>query len=208
MKLIIRLRKDATPINTALPMCAVLLDFMAYISYVISKQFNNSEIIIDVSIIRVRVWKELSWAADFVDNTIVPDLPLLELITMQVYVQPRVVKPTEYIVDRIPDSDPEETDKCIPIAAYPFISDRNAARLDHNPMSRVPRKPVDTIVESTGKKLRAVIFDGGSPSPDVSCKVYINNRYITKPWKSQRQYAFLNRDRSQPQVTVMILVLP
>ena len=101
---------------------------------------------IDVSIIRVRVWKELSWAANFVDNTIAPDLPLLELITMQVYVQPRVVKPTEYIVDRIPGMDPEETDECIPIAAYPFISDRNAARLDHNPMSPVPCEPLNTNV--------------------------------------------------------------
>ena len=54
---------------------------------------------------------------------------------MQVYVQPRVVKPTEYIIDRIPDSDPEETDECMPIAAYPFVSDRNAARLDNNTMS-------------------------------------------------------------------------
>ena len=88
MKLIIRLRKDASPTNTAFLMCAVLLDFMAYISYVISKQFHNSETMIDVSIIRVRVWKELSWAANFVDNAIVPDLPLLELITIQVYVQP------------------------------------------------------------------------------------------------------------------------
>ena len=90
MKLIIRLRKDASPMNTAFLMCSVLLDFMAYISYVISKQFHNSE-----TIIRVRVRKELSWAANFVDNTIAPDLPLLELITMQVYVQPRVIKPTE-----------------------------------------------------------------------------------------------------------------
>ena len=40
MKLIIRLRKDASPTNTAFLMCAVLLDFMAYISYVISKQFQ------------------------------------------------------------------------------------------------------------------------------------------------------------------------
>ena len=31
---------------------------------------------IDVSIIRVRVWKKLSWAANFVDNAIVPDIPL------------------------------------------------------------------------------------------------------------------------------------
>ena len=158
MKLIIRilLYEDASPINTAFLMCAVLSDSMAYISYVISKQFHNSETMIDVSIIRVRVWKELSWAANFVDNAIAPDLPLLELITMQVYVQPRVVKPTEYIVDRIPDSDPEETDEGMPIAAYPFVSDRNAARLDHNPMSPVPREPVNTIVELTGKKLRAV----------------------------------------------------
>ena len=65
-------------------MCAVLLDFMAYISYVINKQFYNDHTMVDVSIIRARVWEELSWAANFVDNTIVPDLPLLELITMQV----------------------------------------------------------------------------------------------------------------------------
>ena len=91
MKLIIRLRKDTSPTNTAFLMCAVLLDFMAYISYVISKQFHNNKTMIDVSIIRVRVWKELSWAANFVDNAIVSDLPLKELITMQVYVQPRVV---------------------------------------------------------------------------------------------------------------------
>ena len=53
---------------------------------------------VDLAIIRIRVWKEHSWAANFVDNAIVPDLPLLELITIQVYVQPRVVKPMEYIV--------------------------------------------------------------------------------------------------------------
>ena len=100
---------------------------------------------------------------------------------MQVYVQPRVVKPTEYIIDHIPDYDPEETDECMPIAAYPFISDRNAARLDNNPMSPVPREPVNTIVERTGKKLRAMIFDVGSPSPDVSRTIDINHKYITKP---------------------------
>ena len=98
MKLIIRIRKDVALIDTAFLMCAVLLDFMAYISYVISKQYHNSDTMIDVSIIRVLVWKELSWAANFADNAIVPDLPLLELIIMQVYVQPRVVKATEYII--------------------------------------------------------------------------------------------------------------
>ena len=70
----------------------------------------------------------------------------------QVYVQPRVVKPTEYIIDRIPDSDLDETDDCMPIAAYPFVSDRNAAKLDHNPMSPVPREPVTTIVERLVRK--------------------------------------------------------
>ena len=104
MKLIIRIRKDAAPIYIAFLMCAVLLDFMAYISYVISKLCHNDHTMVDVSIIRVCVWKELSWADNFVDNTIVPDLPLLELITMQVYVQPRVVQATEYIFDQIPES--------------------------------------------------------------------------------------------------------
>ena len=156
---------------------------------------------VDLAIIRVRVWKELSWAANFVDNAIVPDLPLLELITMQVYVQPRVVKATEYIIDRIPESDPEETDECMPIAAYPFVSDKNAARLDTNPMSPVPRKPVDTIVERTGKKLRAVLFDGGSLSPDVFRTVYIDHKNIAKPWKSQKQYAYMYRRRIEKQAT-------
>ena len=208
MKLIIRIRKDVALIDTAFLMCAVLLDFMAYISYVISKQYHNSDTMVDVSIIRVRVWKELSWAANFVDNAIVPDLPLLELITMQVYVQPRVFKPTEYIVDRIPNSDPEETDECIPIAAYPLVSDKNAARLDNNPMSPVPREPVDTIVERTGKKLHAVLFDGGSPSSDASRTVHIDHKNITKPWKSQKQYAYMYRKRSEKQATSVTAPLP
>ena len=119
MKLIVRICKDAAPIDTAFLMCAVLLDFMAYISYVISKQFHISDddvsIMIDVSIISVRAWKKLSWAANFLDNAIVLDLPLLELITMQVYVQPRVVKPTEYIIDRIPDSDRKRLTNVCPL---------------------------------------------------------------------------------------------
>ena len=135
------------------------------------------------------------------DNAIVRDLLLLELITVQVYVQPRVVKPTEYIVDRIPDSDPEETDDCMPIAAYPFVSDRDAARLDHNPMSPVPREPVTTIVGRTGKKMRSVIFDGGSLSPDVSRTVHIPHENINKSWKKQLKFQKLCRDRSQPQPT-------
>ena len=188
MKLIIRTRKNAAAIDTAFLMCAVLLDFMAYISYVISKQYHNDHTMVDVSIIHVRVWKEFSWAANFVDNTIVPDLPLLELITMQVYVQPRVVKATKYILDQIPESDPEKTDECMPIATYHFVSDKNAARLETNPMSPVPREPVTTIVERTGMKLRAVLLDGGSPSPDVSRTVHIDHKNITKPWKKQKQY--------------------
>ena len=135
------------------------------------------------------------------DNAIVPDLPPLELITMQVYVQPRVVKPTEYIIDRILDSALEETDECMPIAAYPFVSDRNAARLDNNLMSSVPREPVNTIIERTGKKLRAVIFDGGSSSPDVSRTVHISHENISKSWKKQKQYVFMYRNRNEPQAT-------
>ena len=46
MKLIICIRKDASPIDTAFLMCAVLLDFMAYISYVISKQYHNGDIML------------------------------------------------------------------------------------------------------------------------------------------------------------------
>ena len=60
---------------------------------------------------------------------------------------------------------------------------------------------MNTIVKCTGKKLRAVIFDGGSPSPDVSRTPHIPHENINKSWKNQKQYSKLYRDRSQPQVT-------
>ena len=94
---------------------------------------------------------------------------------MQVYVQLRVVWTPEYFLDRIPDSDPlykiaydYDSDVYKAIPPYPYDSDVNAARLDFNPMNPVPRHPEDTIVDRTGKQLRAVLFNGGSPSPDVS----------------------------------------
>ena len=68
-------------------------------------------------------------------------------------------------------------------------------------MSSVPREPVTTIVERTGKKLRAVIFDGGSPSPDVSRTVHIPHENISISWKKQLKFQKLYRDRNQPQVT-------
>ena len=196
MRLILRIRKTSADIDTAFLMCAVLLDFMAYISYVISKQFHFNLTMVDVSIIRARVWKELSWAANFMDNSIVQDLPLLELITVQVYFQPRAVRTTEYILDRIPEFGIQETDDCRPIAPYPCVSDRNAARLDNNPMSTVPREPADTIVERTGKQLRPVLFDGGSPTSDVFRTVHIAHENITKPSKSQLKYLKLYRNRN------------
>ena len=123
---------------------------------------------------------------------------------MQVYVQPRVVKATEYILGRIPESDPEETDECMPIAAYPFVS-----ALDTNPMSPVPRESVDTIVERTGKKLRVVLFDGGSPSLTVSRTVHIDHKNITKSWKSQKQYAYIyigNVVKNKPHQSLLLLL--
>ena len=89
----------------------------------------------------------------------------------------------------------------MPIATYPFVSDKNAARLDTNPMSPVPRESADTIVECTGKKLRAVLFDRGSPSPDVSRTVHIAHENITKPWKRQLKYKTMYRNRNEQQDT-------
>ena len=68
-------------------------------------------------------------------------------------------------------------------------------------MNPVPREPVNTIVERTGKKLGAVIFDGGSPSPDVSRAVHIPHENISKSWKKQKQYVFMYWNRSEPQAT-------
>ena len=67
-------------------------------------------------------------------------------------------------ISRITDSVPEETDECIPTAAYPFVSDRNAARLDNNPMSPVTREPVNTIVERTADD-NAPAYDGPDLTP-------------------------------------------
>ena len=89
----------------------------------------------------------------------------------------------------------------MPIAAYPFVSDKNAARLDTNPMINLPREPADTIVERTDKKLRALIFDVGSPSPDVSRTVHIAHENITKLWKKQLKYAKIYRNRNEQQDT-------
>ena len=36
-------------------MCAILLDFMAYISYVLSSQFHNNETTVDILTIRILV---------------------------------------------------------------------------------------------------------------------------------------------------------
>ena len=68
-------------------------------------------------------------------------------------------------------------------------------------MSPVPREPVNTIVERTGKKLRAGIFDRGSPSPDVSRTVHIAHENISRSWKKQKQYSFMYRNRNEPQAT-------
>ena len=68
-------------------------------------------------------------------------------------------------------------------------------------MSPVPCEPVNTIVERTRKKLRAVIFDGGLFSPDVSRTIHIPHENINKSWKKQLKFQKLYRDRSQPQVT-------
>ena len=47
---------------------------------------------VDVSIIRARVWIKLLWSFNFVGNFISDNPPLLELITMQMYVQPRLIR--------------------------------------------------------------------------------------------------------------------
>ena len=92
--------------------------------------------------------------------------------------------------------------------AHPFVSDKNAARLDNNPMSPVPRESADTIVERTGKKLSAVLFDDGSPSPGVPRTVHIDHENITKPWKNQKQYAYMYRVRTEEQDTSIHAPVP
>ena len=177
-------------------MCAILLDFMAYISYVISRQFHMDESTADLSVIRNRVWTQLQWASNLVHNSVVDDLPLLELITMQVYIEPRVIRTPAFVRTPITDYVPHDSDSSIPFQPYSFVCTASAARLDINPMSPVPHHPEETIVARTGKQLRAVIFDGGSPSPDVFRTVHIAHENISQPWKGQRQYKRLCQNRN------------
>ena len=100
---------------------------------------------------------------------------------MQVYVQPRVIRTPAYVRDSIPDYVPHDSDVSTAIPPYPYVSTANAARLDVNPVSPVPHHSEKTIVARTGKQLRAVLFDGGSPSPDISRTVYIPHENISQP---------------------------
>ena len=154
--------------------------------------YHNDVTTVDFSVIRNRVWRDLQWASNFVDN----DFSLLELITMQVYVQPRVVRTPAYFLDRIPDSDPHDSDVSNEIQPYPYVSDVNAARLEIKTMSPVPRRPEDTIVARSGKQLRPVLFDGGSPSPNVSRAVHIAHEKSSRPWKNQLKFHKLYRIRN------------
>ena len=95
-------------------MCAILLDFMAYISSVIGRQFHMNESAMDVSVIRTRDRTKLHWASNFVDNSAVDNLPLLELIVMQVYVQSRVICTSACVRTFIPDYVPHDSDICLP----------------------------------------------------------------------------------------------
>ena len=192
MKLIVRLRQESAVIDTAFLMCAVVIDFISYISYVISRQFLMDKSTVDVSVIRTRVWTQLPWTSNF----IVDDLPLLELITMQLYVQPRVIRTPAFVRTSIPDYVPHDSEISTTIPSYPFVSIANAARLDIKPMSLVPRHPEETIVARTGKQLRAVLFNGGSPSRDVSRTVHIAYENINQPWKGQRQCKKFYRNRN------------
>ena len=54
----------------------------------------------------------------------------------------------------------------------------------------MPRYPEETIVARTGKQLCAELFDGGSPSPDVSRTVHIAHENISLPWKSKTKFNF------------------
>ena len=118
-------------------------------------------------------------------NSIVDDLPLLELIIMLVYVQPRVIRTPAFVRTSIPDYVPHDSDISTTIPPYPFVSTANAARLDINRMNPLPRQPEETIVTRTGKQLHPVLLDRVFPSPDVTRTVHIPHENISLPWKSQ-----------------------
>ena len=77
MKLIVRLREDKEDCRTPFLICAILLDFMADISYVISKEYHEYVNCCDISIIRSQVIREITWASRFIPAFTQGDLRIL-----------------------------------------------------------------------------------------------------------------------------------
>ena len=92
MKLIVRLRQDKEDRRTSFLFCAILLDFMAYISYVISKEYHEYGNYCDISIIRSQVTREITWASKFIPDFTQGDRRILTTIINSVYVMPKLTK--------------------------------------------------------------------------------------------------------------------
>ena len=70
---------------------------------------------------------------------------------MQVYVQPRVIRTPIFVMTSIRDYVPHDSDISTKIPAYPFVSTANAASLDVNPMSPVPRYNLGPLYRMKGR---------------------------------------------------------
>ena len=92
MKLIVRLRQEKEDCRTPFLFCAILLDFMVYISYVISKEYHEYVNYCDISIIRSQVTREITWASKFIPAFTRGDLRILATIINSVHVIPKLSK--------------------------------------------------------------------------------------------------------------------
>ena len=112
MKLIVRLREDKEDCRTPFLICAILLDFMADISYVISKEYHEYVNCCDISIIRSQVIREITWASRFIPAFTQGDLRILITIINSVYVMPKLTKALNPPACDISVNDHEKTTKC------------------------------------------------------------------------------------------------
>ena len=186
MKLIVRLRQDKEDCRTPFLFCAILLDFMAYISYVISKEYHEYVSYCDISIVRSQVTREMTWASKFIPAFTRGDLRILTTIINSVYVMPKQSKALNPPACDISVNDHEmkndEVSKYMKRPSLPPTVDGNEIV---NNMPPILRSPPTTIVDRTSTSDQAHVFD--NPNPRRSRSLRIPHSEIEYSWKDLRR---------------------
>ena len=198
MKLIVRLRQDKEDRRTPFLFCAILLDFMAYISYVISKEYHEYGNYCDISIIRSQVTREITWASKFIPDFTQGDLLILTTIINSVYVMPKLTKALNPPACNISVNDGEmKVDKVSKYMKCPSLPPTVDGSAIANYMPPILTSPSAILVDRLLTSIRAPVFNNGSINPRRSRTLRIPHSEIQHSWKDlTRQQQEKRRYRS------------